>query len=306
MLINKKKILELFNEKKIDNLTLKLIKQKKIFFKELNTKEKEAAIISTLEKINIENRIVTTKGRKKIWEKGWGDINNIFIKKKKLESLIPQFYSKRSNLYFRLKGKFIKSSKFFEYKMIDIFRSWYFSKYLKNVENIYEFGAGSGHNMVRLTEIFPQKKIYASDFSSNSVNLLRNISDHMGYNWNCFQFDMKKINKKIVLKKNSAVFTSGSIEQLSGNVDNFLNFIIKNKPKICIHIEPMPQLFKKDNIEDLLSVMALKKKKYSINFLDKIYNLKKKNKIKVIKLLKSPFGSQLIDGMNLLVWKIKS
>ena len=306
MLINKKKILELFNEKKIDNLTLKLIKQKKIYFKELNTKEKEAAIISTLEKINIENRIVTTKGRKKIWEKGWGDINNIFIKKKKLESLIPQFYSKRSNLYFRLKGKFIKSSKFFEYKMIDIFRSWYFSKYLKNVENIYEFGAGSGHNMVRLTEIFPQKKIYASDFSSNSVNLLRNISDHMGYNWNCFQFDMKKINKKIVLKKNSAVFTSGSIEQLSGNVDNFLNFIIKNKPKICIHIEPMPQLFKKDNIEDLLSVMALKKKKYSINFLDKIYNLKKKNKIKVIKLLKSPFGSQLIDGMNLLVWKIKS
>ena len=157
MLINKKKILELFNEKKIDNLTLKLIKQKKIYFKKLNSKEKEAAIISTLEKINIENRIVTTKGRKKIWEKGWGDINNIFKKKRNLESLIPQFYSKRLNLYFRLKGKFIKSSKFFEYQMIDIFRTWYFSKYLKNVENIYEFGAGSGHNMVRLAKIFPQK-----------------------------------------------------------------------------------------------------------------------------------------------------
>ena len=117
---------------------------------------------------------------------------------------------------------------------------------------------------------------------------------------------MKKINKGIVLKKNSAVYTSGSIEQLSGNINNFFNFIIKNKPKICIHIEPMPQLFKTNNLEDMISIMALKKKKYSINLLDKIYELKKQKKIKVLKLLKSPFGSQLIDGMNLIVWKLKN
>jgi len=51
--------------------------------------------------------------------------------------------------------------------------------------------------------------------------------------------------------------------------------------------------------------MALKKKMYSTNLLDKIYKLKKQKKIEVIKLLKSPFGSQLIDGMNLIVWKLK-
>lgn len=115
---------------------------------------------------------------------------------------------------------------------------------------------------------------------------------------------MKNINKTITLKENSAIFTSGSIEQLSGKINNFLKFILKNKPRICIHIEPMPQLFNNNNIEDFLSVQALKKKKYSVNFLYEIKQLEKNNEIKILKLLKSPFGSQLIDGMNLLVWKI--
>lgn len=306
MIINKKKILELFKEKKLEQAITDLIKKKKIFYTELNSAKREKAISDTLKKISDETRIVTNKGRKKIWEKGWGDIKNNFTKKKNIKNLIPQFYSKRSNLYFRLNGKFIKSSKKFEYEMIDIYRNWYFRKYFQNIENIYEFGAGSGHNLISLSKIFPEKKIYASDFSLNSVNLLKNISTYKNYNWECFRFDMKKINKGIVLKKNSAIYTSGSIEQLSGNINNFFNFIIKNKPKICIHIEPMPQLFKTNNLEDMISIMALKKKKYSINLLDKIYELKKQKKIKVLKLLKSPFGSQLIDGMNLIVWKLKN
>ncbi len=306
MIINKKKILEIFKEKQLDSSIVNLIKKKKIYYSELNTIKRDKAIVDTLKKINTENRIVTSKGRKKIWEKGWGDINYNFKKKKNIKNLIPQFYSKRSNLYFRLNGSFIKSAKSFEYEMIDIYRHWYFKKYFKNIENIYEFGAGSGHNLISLMKIFPQKKIFASDFSKNSVNLLKSISDYKNYNWKCFQFDMKKINKRIILKKNSAVYTSGSIEQLSGKIDNFFNFIIKNKPKVCIHIEPMPQLFKTNNLEDILSIMALEKKKYSTNFLEKIYQLKKQKKIKIIKLLKSPFGSQLIDGMNLLVWKFKN
>ena len=82
--------------------------------------------------------------------------------------------------------------------------------------------------------------------------------------------------------------------------------MIKNKPSICIHIEPIPQLFKTKNIEDYLALMALEKKKYSINFLEKIYELKLKKQITIIKKLKSPFGSQLIDGMNLLIWKFNT
>lgn len=304
MVINKKIILKLFKEKKLEDYTIKLIKKYNIYYKTLEKEDKELAIIDTVRKINNENRIVTSKNRKKIWEKGWLDIKNSFKKNRSITSLIPQFYSKRKNLYFRLNGKFIKSSKFFEFKMIDIYRSWYFSKYIKNVDNIYEFGAGSGHNLIRLSDIFPKKKIYASDFSKNSVELLKNISNYKNYNWSCFQFNMKNINKTITLKENSAIFTSGSIEQLSGKINNFLKFILKNKPRICIHIEPMPQLFNNNIIEDFLSVQALKKKKYSVNFLDEIKKLEKNNKIKILKLLKSPFGSQLIDGMNLLVWKI--
>ena len=38
--------------------------------------------------------------------------------------------------------------------MLDIYRNWYFKKYFPKVDNIYEFGAGTGHNLVELSKIY--------------------------------------------------------------------------------------------------------------------------------------------------------
>jgi len=304
MIINKNILAKIFKVKirDIDYKTNQLCKTFNIKFKTLNYKKREKAITDTLSKIQIENRIAENNSkRKKIWETGWNNLNKSYLNNK--NSLIPEFYTKRKNTYFRLEGKFIKSSKSFEYKMINIFRNWYFNKYFKNIQNIYEFGAGSGHNLVAFSKLFPDKNFFASDFSLNSVRLMKKISKKNKFKWKCFQFDMLKKNKKFFLKKDSGVYTSGSIEQLSGNIDNFLSLIIKNRPKICLHVEPIPQLFNNKNIEDVTSLIAISKKNYTSNLLDKLISYEKKGKIKILKKMKSPFGSQLIDGMNLLVWK---
>jgi len=60
--------------------------------------------------------------------------------------------------------------------MINIFRNWYFKKYFSKTKNIYEFGAGTGHNLVELSKIFPEKKLYGSDFVKTSVDLLKLIA----------------------------------------------------------------------------------------------------------------------------------
>jgi tRNA G46 methylase TrmB len=85
---------------------------------------------------------------------------------------------------------------------------------------LYEFGAGTGHNLLELSKIFPDKNIYGSDFVKTAVDLLKLIAKRNKINLKAFQFDMSDPNKNIKILKNSGIYTSGALEQLSGNIYN--------------------------------------------------------------------------------------
>jgi hypothetical protein len=154
-----------------------------------------------------------------------------------------------------------------------------------------------------VSEIFPEKKIYGSDFVKTAVDLLKLIAKRNKINLKAFQFDMSKPNKKIQILKNSGVYTSGSLEQLSGNIYRFINYILSQKPNIIIHVEPAADFYKKYELVDYLGNFFQSKRKYTNNLLYYLKKLEKKKKIKIIKLCKSPFGSLMMEGYNLIVWK---
>ena len=175
MFINSSILSKIFktNKKEIEAFCKHQLK-KKIKFKYLKGLEREKVIIKILERIKLDTQIIASQGRTKKWNDGWDEALKLY---KKTNSLTPKFYTARENKYFRLNGELIRSySNLFEVKLVDIFRNWYFKKYLKKIDNIYEFGAGTGHNMVELSKIFPEKNLYASDFVSSSVDLLKLIS----------------------------------------------------------------------------------------------------------------------------------
>ena len=92
--------------------------------------------------------------------------------KKKFNSKI--LYKKNFGI-FRLGGKFIKSkNKNFEIKMLEIYRKWFLKNYFKDVDNIYEFGCGSGNNVFSASAV-PKKKIVGLDFVISAI-LLINIA----------------------------------------------------------------------------------------------------------------------------------
>ena len=54
--------------------------------------------------------------------------------------------------------------------------------------------------------------------------------------------------------QNSGIFTFGSLEQLASDVDPILNFFISKKPNICVHTEPVIELYdKENNLSDFLA-----------------------------------------------------
>jgi hypothetical protein len=305
MLVSAKNLSKLFNT---DYKEIKLhcdhLLKKKLYFKYLRGFEKEKVVIDIIKRIFHDNKVVASKGRKKKWQDGWQESFAEYKKTKKELALIPKFYTARENKYFRLGGKLIQvKDRLFETKMINIHRNWYFKKYFSNVDSVYEFGAGTGFHLLEFAKIFPNKNLYGSDFVQSSVNLLKLISKRNNLNMKSFLFDMTKPNKKIKLCKNSGVYTAGSIEQLSGKVEPFIKYILSQKPKIVLHQEPVIEWCIKNQLVDYLGYLFQKKRRYTDNLLSILRDLENKGIIKIIKTMKSPFGSLMMDGNNLIVWK---
>jgi hypothetical protein len=305
MLVSAKNLSKLFNA---DYKEIKLhcdhLLKKKLYFKYLRGFKKEKVVIDIIKRIFHDNKVVASKGRKKKWQDGWQESFAEYKKTKKELALIPKFYTARENKYFRLGGKLIQvKDRLFETKMINIHRNWYFKKYFSNVDSVYEFGAGTGFHLLEFAKIFPNKNLYGSDFVQSSVNLLKLISKRNNLNMKSFLFDMTKPNKKIKLCKNSGVYTAGSVEQLSGKVEPFIKYILSQKPKIVLHQEPVIEWCIKNQLVDYLGYLFQKKRRYTDNLLSILRDLENKGIIKIIKTMKSPFGSLMMDGNNLIVWK---
>ena len=214
-------------------------------YKELSKEERDNIILEILKKIDEDSQKIASGGRQETWEKGWYENYNNFVNNNyDLNSLIPKFI--RPDQLIRLNRRFINpSNKYFEYDFFRVFRYWLFKKYFSEFDNIYEFGCGTGMNLVELSNIYPNKNLYGSDFVSSSVKLVNKISEVYELNLKGFQFDMINPNYDFKIDSNSIVYTFGALEQLGSQTENMLEYLLKNKPKLIIHLEPTVELYDK-------------------------------------------------------------
>ena len=91
---------------------------------------------------------------------------------------------------------------------------------------------------------------------------------------------------------------------MSGNIYKFINYILSKNPKIVIHNEPDPYFYNiNSKLNDFLANLFQEKRRYTKNLINYLKKLEKNKKVKILKICKSPFGSLMIEGYNLIVWK---
>ncbi len=262
------------NLKNIDKFCGNISNKYNLNYLYLNHQEKKNLYKECLNYIEKDKQKIAAKYRKNVWQKGWSENLKDFKKKKLKRNLIPKYYTKKNFGIFRLGGKFIKSkNKNFEIKMLEIYRKWFLKNYFKDVDNIYEFGCGSGNNVFSASKLFPKKKIVGLDFVISAVQLI-NIAGK-GRNLKGFLFDMNKKNNNFNIDNNSGFFSVGALEQLNNKIDNIINFFLKKKPKICLNIEP-DLYFYKDTFEDKIAKKFQSKRGYTSNLIKHLRKLEKK------------------------------
>jgi len=82
-----------------------------------------------------------------------------------------------------------------------------------------------------------------------------------------------------------------------------LRYLLRNKPSVVVHIEPIPELLDPTNLLDYLSIRYMQKRKYLTGYLDTLRVMEQRGLIKIMEARRSGIGSMFIDGYSIIVWK---
>ncbi len=255
----------------------------------LSKDEEERAIIQIMEVLLDKSVPFSGSHRRKQWEKGWAE---------NLESGdgTPKYFGKHK--VNRLNGKLvIGKSKNYEQEMLYTIVDSLAKKYLSKTQDIYEFGCGTGHNLWRIKKINPKAHLIGLDWTKSSNKMVA----AQGFDSGNFDFFNPPMHNRLF--SNAGVYTVAALEQTGTNYKKFVSFLLKSKPSVVVHIEPIPELLDSSNLLDYLSIQYMKKRKYLSGYLDYLEGLEKKGKIKILEARRSGIGSFLIDGYSIIVWK---
>jgi hypothetical protein len=262
----------------------------------------EKIILDILKTIDSNSLSVAGPHRKDAWEKGWSqNLRNFTQSNFDLSELVPKFVKPKGMI--RLEGRYIlPDSQDFETAFVTMLRFYLFRKYFSEVNSVYEFGCGTGLNLVALARMFPDKRLFGLDWSRVSCEIIDRIAQTKKMNLSGALFDMFEPDYKLKLAPGSAVFTIGAMEQLGKNFAPFLSFLLKKKPSICINIETLYELYSPDSLFDYAAAKYIEKRGYLQGYLSRLRQLEQEKKVQIIKVQRT-FGNLYHDGYSFVIWR---
>lgn len=188
-----------------------------------------------------------------------------------------------------------------EYQLIT--RQMLFYTHLKDIENICEFGSGSGTNFYLINEILQNKNFILSDISVTSLKIIEELKRKLNRNNLIYSNIDIEQDIDLQLPDNTAVITTSVLEQIGDNYKNFINFILKEKPQIVINVEPIVELLDSKNGFDNVMNLYCEKRKYLAGYLTELEKLEKQKKIKIIMKKRTMVSGTFIEN-SVLIWKV--
>jgi len=165
MYIRPKDIEALWGQK-LSNYVKDKITSYKLVYSPVSEKEQDEVFIKIVNTLLDPFLVYSGPHRLKQWEKGWGQNLTELQKERRLGAVSPKYFSKYD--INRFDQKFVKGiSKDYEKNMLYVILDYVFDKYLRKVDHIYEFGCGTGHNLLKAREINKEASLIGLDWSKS-------------------------------------------------------------------------------------------------------------------------------------------
>lgn len=264
---------------------------------------RDEIILKVLKHLDSDRPTQVGEHRSGIWEACWSDYRQRFLDAGlSPDSLVPHFIT--PGLPVRLSQDYaLPKQPGFELTVLDICRAFLFDRYFRPVRSVCEFGCGSGFNLIALDRQLPGKKLYGLDWSKSSNETIDLIRQKLGIDIAGRHFDFFAPDTSFPLGGESAVLTMCALEQVGDRHEAFLKYLLQKKPAVCVHMEPLLDLYDEANLVDYLAIRYHKKRGYLNGFLPALRDLAAKGRVEILDMRRFYFGSFYHEGYSYVAWR---
>jgi SAM-dependent methyltransferase len=246
---------------------------------------------------------VGTPQRADVWELCWSENLQKFVEGGyDPEKLVPDFI--RPEQPIRLRRDYVMPrNPRFELDFFKVCRAYLFERFFRDVRSVYEFGCGSGFNLIALAQQLPGKKLFGLDWSKSSYEMVNLFREKLGIDITGRHFDFFKPDRGVELGPEAGVFTMCALEQVGPRHDEFLGYLLEKRPGICVNMEPLVELYDLDNPVDRLAVRYHRKRGYLEGFVTKLRDLESSGRIDILDTRRFDFGSMYHECYSFVAWR---
>ena len=264
---------------------------------------RDEIVLKVLKHIGSDKPTAVGEHRANIWEACWSESLQRFVDAGlKPESLVPAFVT--PGLPVRLDQDYaIPAAPQYELNVLQVCRAFLFDRFLKDTDAVYEFGCGSGFNLVALAEQLPGKKLYGLDWSKSANETVNLIRGALKIDVTGRHFDFFNPDRSLELGAASGVLTMCALEQVGTRHEQFIAYLLEKKPAVCVHMEPLLELYDDDNLIDHLAVLYHRKRGYLEEFLTALRALESKRRIEILDARRFYVGSLYHEGYSFVAWR---
>lgn len=257
-------------------------------------------VVSTLTSDNVSKSGVH---RLPAWTLGWQENLEAFKLNPSKAALVPGYFRPFSVQQYM--GRWMKSETELGFEL-DFLHSLinvvvHGVRYEFSFDTLIEFGCGTGHNLVSISEAFPSINLVGCDWAVSSQEILQEIATQLKINVLGRHFDY--FSPSLEVEPEFCALTVASMEQLGEDHNKFLDFLISKSPVCVVHFEPIGELLPSDELLGNISLEYFRKRNYLSGYLTKLIELEKRKKVEIIAAERTGFGSFFIEGYSLVIWK---
>jgi SAM-dependent methyltransferase len=281
---------------------LRVLADNDLGYEVLTGAERDGHLLQALRESEVADLRISGPHRAADWERGWGEnLREFEAAGHEPGALVPKYNRHR---VLRLGGDYVRvANPRFEYDVYTALRHHHFPRWFGKVKRVVEFGCGTGTSLLVLAELFPDMQLCGLDWAESSQQILARLSARIGRTIEGQRFDMFAPDEAIELGAGTGVLTSAALEQIGADHGPLLDFVMARSPDICVHFEPLLELYEGASLFDEVARRYHVRRNYLRGFVPRLQELEAQGKVEILELRRTSFGSYFHEGYSVIVWR---
>lgn len=172
-------------------------------------------------------------------------------------------------------------------------------------DHLVELGAGYGSMILKLASLpgFDVATYTAGEYTHTGVGCMDLLASSVRNRFEAGYCDLNNLNlNNFVIPENAVFLTSWAMAYIKGFPRNTLNEIIKHKPRVVIHIEPIYEHWFEESLLQMLWRRYCQMNCYNQTLLTSLKAFESDGLIKIIEEKQSLFGSNPLAPVSIVKW----